>query len=362
MKELVKNKVEREISQDLDRRGPAGVAAQQRRTALRTWLASLYPLSFNEDMLPHLLMAIIPFEQPQLSLLQSHIGSTSIAFLVDAIIAQCHTRPRSLRPPFISKGHFYAVARIAIEEGHKIALGYGLQPDGYNDLIKEAFRIACTTLKINHVPWSMNPDGRHGAPSTRVVHNVWLNLGAKSPRSALGPAPLIAHQHSRQEVTLRSSSAMQLADPQEEWTALDVKLIDFHTMVHKSTLPTEFDLPLPSGSVHDSDAYVEETYNYVRESYDSDNHLHHLALIAAIASAGLLPNIFPPKKIEIPKSSSKYSDCIRNVDWVTRSRGGATHGHIFIKMVTYFIIAMYDKSSPVSLRANKKAWFKKHSK
>lgn len=78
-----------QISGDLDRRGAAGIAAKQRCAALQRWLDSNRPLSFNENTHPHLLLAIIPFECPQLTLTPTHIGSKSILFLIEAILIQC---------------------------------------------------------------------------------------------------------------------------------------------------------------------------------------------------------------------------------------------------------------------------------
>lgn len=136
-----------------------------------------------------------------------------------------------------------------------------------------------------------------GAPPTRVVYHTWLNLGATSSWLTLGPATVVARQYSRQEVALYYSLLVQLADPRGDWLVLDVKLVDFHLVLHKTVLPTEFDLPLPSVSVQDGDHYIKETYNYVCDAYNCQNPLHHLALIAAISAASLLPDIFPPKRL-----------------------------------------------------------------
>lgn len=361
IKNLVKDQVVNELTDGLDNRGPSGIAARQRRTALNIWLASPYPLSINQQVLPHLLMAILPINQQQMTLAASSLGRKSIQFFVDSIISQCTIRPRSLRPPFISKGRFYNIARIAIEEGQKLASGYGVPMAGYILLVKDAFRLACIELKINHVPWSRNPDGGRGAPSIRVVHNIWLNLGAVPPHSMQDPAPLLARHSSRQHVALRSSAATQLADPRADWNALDVKLLDFHTVLHKTSLPTEFNIALPSATFSESAAYIRDTYQYVQASYSRQNHLHHLALIASIACAGLLPNIYVSQKISPPNNPSLFKNFIRNLEWTSRDKKGSTQCFIFIQMVTFFIIGLYDTASPVSMRVDKKAWFSKHS-
>ncbi|KAG9311945.1 hypothetical protein JVU11DRAFT_8206 [Chiua virens] len=361
VKVLVKEAVLKEISNDLTLRGPSGIAARERQTALKSWLDCDNPLSFTEDVLPQLLMAIVPLQHQKLTLPSSHLGSQSIDFFVDAIMTQCSYHGRILRPPFSKKGHFHHLASIAIKECEKIIAISDLRNEDSEQLIKESFRLASITLKINHIPWSANPDGGRGAPSVRMVHNVWLNLGAASLHSNQHSAALIARKQSRQQIAVRSSISVQLSDARGDWNALDVKLVDFHTVIHKTILPREFDMPSSNTSTSTTEAYIEETYNYVRAAYDRNKPLHHLALIASIACAGLLPHIYAPMKITQPKQNSNFTDCLRNLEWETRTKRGASQAHIFLKMVTFFIIALYDQSSPIFYKSDKSAWFKKHS-
>lgn len=116
----------------------------------------------------------------------------------------------------------------------------------------------------------------------------------------------------------------------------------------------------PNTSHASTGSYIEDTYAYIKASYNLHTPMDYLALIASIAYVGLLPNIYAPDKITPSKNMLKYADFVQKLDWEDHTRYGASHAHIFFHMVTVFIISLYDPESPVLKRTDRNAWFKKY--
>jgi hypothetical protein len=119
---------------------------------------------------------------------------------------------------------------------------------------------------------------------------------------------------------------------------------------------------LVSSELNTKEQYITAAYTWAHSNFDGTKPIHQLALIASIACAGLLPNIFHPDKMTKPSSPLHYRDFIRDMDWTTRPRKGVTVQSSFMHMVTVFIISLYEPTSTISCRKSNKEWFAKHSK
>lgn len=153
---------------------------------------------------------------------------------------QC-TQPSRCKPPFIADGQFIHVACAAIHKvtafatQHGICVGKDLEV-----IIHDSCISACHTLKINQVPWSEPPiPGHHGAPPTCVVHDIWMSLGAKN--SSRAPTSTAIHNHNNTPAAIARCTSQNIIalDSHGKWSALDVMLKSFHTVLHKSVAPCE---------------------------------------------------------------------------------------------------------------------------
>jgi hypothetical protein len=368
IKRLVQDGVLKELRPILDSGDrPTQRLAKERHTALSRWLDEDLPLSYSNNVLPYLLRAIVDTNRgnAKLELTESHLGRKPVSYLVDLIISQCKTLNSRRRPPFITGGNFLPVMRVAIDEIIDCAAHACIASDQTNSWVSQAITHACNVLKVNHVPWCIRPAGHNGAPSSVVVHNVWLNLGA-APRPLTQPSSsFLTRQESLHMAALQSSEVIELDDPRGDWNALGVRLNKFSSVLHKTILPIEWDKN--AASLVTCSKYVTDAYNYVQNTFDPAIPLHRLAIIIAIAFAGLTPKIFAPTiiKDQTPKQPSQLAAYIRGLEWVSRpEKRGATSQEPFITMMSTFVIAMSDPASPISERvqggSDIKEWLTKH--
>ncbi|KAG2029409.1 hypothetical protein BDR03DRAFT_1018433 [Suillus americanus] len=369
IKRLVKDRVLKELRPILDGSDrPAHRLAKDRHTSLSRWLDEDFPLSYSNNVLPYLLRAVVNTNtgNPTVELKGSHLGRKPLSFLVDLIITQCRTPNSRRRPPFITGGNFLPVMRVAIDEMRDCAVHACIAAgDQTNAWVSQAMTHAFSILKVNHVPWCI-PPARHGAPSSVVAHDVWLNLGAAQKPLTQPSASFLTRQESLYMAALQSSEVMELDDPRGDWNALDVRLNKFSSVLHKTVLPIEWDKH--AASLATSCEYVIDSYNYVQNTFNPSTPLHQLAIIVAIAFAGLTPKIFAPgiMRAQIPTQPNQLSAYIRGLEWVPRpEKRGATSQEPFITMMSTFVIAMSDQESPISKRvrggSDIKEWLTKHS-
>lgn len=372
VKTLVKTCVLSELTPIIEEGGLELAAAVSRRNALFRWFKSDNPLSMDQDAHPSLIEAVAPPVNGVMELTPTCPSSVSVSKFVEDVLAHCTALNPRRKPPFIADGQFLHVTRATIRELTTFGTRHGLAHDSIRQTIQEAFVSACHTVKINHVPWSTpRIVGRRGAPSSQVVHNVWLSLGAKNPKGPPVSAVIRAHNNTPAAIAQRSSQKTIAEDGRGEWSALNVSLKSFHTVLHKVIPPREISEGSPdTGS---NEAYILEGYTYARDIFDMSKPLHLLALVASIACAGLLPNVWPSKDQlrDKPSCPSQYRAFIRTLDWEFReSRArGVTDTQIFVKMVTGYIICMYDEESPIMTRSRSKEkgigikkWMVKHSR
>ncbi|KAG2133427.1 hypothetical protein BD769DRAFT_1386133 [Suillus cothurnatus] len=240
------------------------------------------------------------------------------------------------QPPFITGGHFLAVMWVAIDEMKQCASRDSVEGKDVDLFISEMISHVCQSLKINHIPWSMNQVGGGGTPSSIIIHDVWLNLGATAIPRPPSSASFLTRQESLQIIALNSSTQIQLEDSQGDWSANDVHLNNFASVAHKV--------------MTSSPQYIIDTYDYVQTTFISSVPIHQLALFVSMAFSSLLPNIYPPKIWgDVPKEAQELAFYIRNLEWVSRQKKGISELEPFITMMSTFIIALYELESPISV-------------
>ncbi|KAI6010564.1 hypothetical protein EDC04DRAFT_2610141 [Pisolithus marmoratus] len=257
----------------------------------------------------------------------SVLGQKPVSFLAESILTAVTLATGHRKPPFISGGNFYHIACVTVEEMKSIARHAGVKCQDKKCLLVDAFCCVFESLKVNHVPWSGNPQRTIGCPSTATVHDVWLNLGAKGPTSSI-TSTTFSQNHSVGLLALHASEDIQASDAHGDWSALDIRLLTFESILHKP--------------------------------------LHQLATLCAVVCMGLIPSIFPPEKISYPSRKVQYEAYIHDLDWATRkNRKGTTAAGPFITMVIGFIISLYEPDSPISHHiqdgSDLKPWWAKHT-
>ncbi|KAG2090293.1 hypothetical protein BD769DRAFT_1679717 [Suillus cothurnatus] len=95
-------------------------------------------------------------------------------------------------------------AWVAIDEMKWCASRDSVEGKDVDLFISEAISHVCQSLKINHIPWSMNQVGGGGTPSSVIIHDVWLNLGATAIPRPPSSASFLTRQESLQIIALNS--------------------------------------------------------------------------------------------------------------------------------------------------------------
>ncbi|KIN94304.1 hypothetical protein M404DRAFT_940888 [Pisolithus tinctorius Marx 270] len=339
-------------------------AARSRQHALASWLDSSLPLSYNPTTFQFLLLAVRPLTDGDLNLIHSSTGPKPLSFFVSEILYMCNHPNSRRRPPFIKGGNFLPVIQMASKEILAIADAELLQHADRLVFLSDALLRAARELQVNHVPWSPNPSGRSGNPSSIISHHTWLNLGHSDAPLTSPNAPFLSAHQSALAIARRTSEHIQASDPRGRWSVLAIGLPAFNSILHKSIPPSEF--VLENASLDGSPQYVRDAYNHAISSFNPSLPLHQLAVFVALIFANLLPSAFAPKDIASPSTFDAYLPYIRSLKWVARKKSkGTTDKDPFIVMVITFILCLYDHDSPIIKRLlaceSLDNWVSKHS-
>jgi len=267
-------------------------------------------------------------------------GGKPLSFFIDLIIKNSSGLQR--RPPFIQKGSFQRIFRIAISECRKMYLRHQYSADCIEEIVSVIVTKIAQDLRINHIPWV--PDhapGAPGRPSSTIQHGIWLPLGeTEHPRAQ--PKSNAPVSQSRQIMAVRTSQKIALDDPSSRWSACTIRLSNFHKVLHKNSLPTEWHFD------NASDTFQRSVYDWVSQKYDPlSNPLHAIALFIALIFTGLLPKIYP-SEVPQPSSIQNIYQAVRSSPFIEKvNKKGSTLPDPFITMVSGFIIAMMDSDSPL---------------
>jgi len=270
--------------------------AHDRLMALSRWEDEDLPLSSNASIVVNLLHGLVDPETQAYEMPYAKVGSKPLSFFADAIVQQCTSTKRLRKPPFIRGGNFLAVARIAVEEILSLTGLSNMKSADANNFVKDALIAACCSLKINHILWIRDHDGRHGRPTITICHDVWLNLSATDKPPSMVVPSFLSRQQSASSAAFRASEKIQTSDPRGDWSAISVRLVKFHTVLHKMSLPTKWNIrhlgfkSLPQEVI--------DSYTEVRDNFVCTNPLEQLSVMYAIIACGLLPNIYAPSKIK----------------------------------------------------------------
>ncbi|KAI6103903.1 hypothetical protein EDD16DRAFT_1520183 [Pisolithus croceorrhizus] len=165
-------------------------------------------------------------------------------------------------------------------------------------------------------------------------------------------------------LTLQASEQTQTTDPHGNWSAVNICLINFTSILHKTKMPIEWDIDHVSKDC--MPPYIMKAHCPTTGKYDGMNYLHQLATFCTIICAGLLPSIFLPDMSNHPSNPTQFKSYVHDLDWVVcKRRKGTTHTSPFITMVIGFIISLYEQDSPIITAihscSNLKHWWSKHT-
>ncbi|KAI5999940.1 hypothetical protein EDD15DRAFT_2362477 [Pisolithus albus] len=300
----------------------------------------------------HLVRAVVSDPRNLIDGLPKSVHSPkSIQWFAREMISASASGAAHPRAPFISGGGALPVMRVALSEA-KCQLGI-TNMDSEANVLDLLVRVL-NKRHVMNVPWSRNPTPGPGRPPSTVVYDSWVNLGSRHPHGASEPLIVGPSQRRIADATQSSTIASE-KDCRAPWSVNDLSIQELHRMLDRSTLPVEWSLQLIS--LPNSDSYVTKTYEWVRDNYDGSKPVHQTALIVAIIFAAVLPNILhdsTPSHLRSVTTPEAITHAVRSSPWCPPPPGrkGFTSSHHFVTMMSTFIIAMYEPTSPLRIYMN----------
>lgn len=338
------------------------VTSDSLRKALHFWENDTNPLHYNS--LVKLIELVNPTETslPPASETRLNVDEFS-RFLIN--LADKGTVKGA---PFLPDGKFQHVLPCAIKHIRRFA---SISSDGNEDeFAASLFKNAIDERKISFIPWSL-PHQRRGQHPTTVSFYAWTSFGKKlSKRSQIVDVNTFRpeERHTAQREKVRDQ--LQATDQNAKWEAGKLRVDELHTILNKTVRPVDFTMPsFVSGNKW---AITKETYDYVNERLDLTKTLHRLALLLAIIFSMLCPRVYMDYG---SRDSPDLEHCdtariyLNTIPWNSRQdagKKGNMQRDIYIGMVTTYIVALYDKSSPIrrhfiSSKGLGEGWTDKHS-
>jgi hypothetical protein len=330
----------------------ARLDARRREYALKSWLALARPLAYGNDdksdahkLLVNAVVAdkdLICYGLPNL---QEH--SMAPSALAESLL-RFASAPHPSRPiaPVLSSGTFLPILCVALEA--ITSMNSFMDKETLDLFLSKALLNAIHLFKIRFVPSHKSRSSSSRAPPRTAVFNSWASLGLQDQQHRhLSLNPSSEPSSSRaSEVALTNALAF---DCHAEWTASTVSLATLHSVLHRTSLPSDFSPPISTKA-----PYVDQTYVWVRNRYDGTKAIHHLAVIISIIASSLLPSLFMPTSVNKTlflqaTSRQAVTDLYHSIPWVSRNKKGMTDKSIFISMITTFVIALYEDESPLRL-------------
>ncbi|KAI9430746.1 hypothetical protein H4582DRAFT_2086078 [Lactarius indigo] len=330
---------------------------KERESFLKSWLSLKRPLAYGQvdqqATFVSLLQAVVA--DP---LLISHglpnfrqHAMTPTTFVNSLIAMSDPTNPSLPHAPVLSSGSFLPLLKHA----HSIILSLPpLSPDDdLHLLLRHSFLNSLSHLLIRFVP-SHRPRSSSSGASPRVpVFDSWASLGLADAARQIVPLQGPSHQlpnpsHQAAHEALRSAL---FTDTAAQWSLHPITIPLLHTILNKSSLPLDFVAPSRTG-----EPYVDDTYNWVIHNYDPNKPIHRLALIVAIIVSHFLPFVFPPNPIpSLPFANAFDTYAVykaySTLPWQDRKgKKGVSNRLIYVSMLTTFIIAIHEPSSPLGQR------------
>lgn len=323
-----------------------------RESCLQSWMKLPSPLAYScdgcTDSFTLLVKAIAPDEQSEYYGLPNCKENTTspndfAKSLFDMSKPASPSRPKA---PVQANGSFLPVLQVA----HKALISLQTEADAPTQytFFVNVFSRALRHFKVNFFPSTQPSPHSVGSPYRVPVYNSWGNLGGPNKLQQLTLASQ-SSQPSISPTTVALNKAIA-SDCNAEWSANTLCLTTLHTVLNKTSLPMDF--KPPTQATGDDVAYVNDTFDWIKECYDGTKPLHHLALLVAIITASsLLPKLFMPKGSKSLFSDSNSKQDVReiynNMDWIKKDKKGMSDKGIFIAMFTALTISIYEENSPL---------------
>ncbi|EKM74525.1 hypothetical protein AGABI1DRAFT_133148 [Agaricus bisporus var. burnettii JB137-S8] len=364
-KDLVSTEVYKAIKRQSSLPFPESGYAAVRSAALRQWKTAPYPLSYggNQSATYNALISSI-YPNPHIEPPEGMRVTESLSYhnLAKRIIAAIIHPGRSIPAPLWKGGSCVTALGIAVPEIQGIL---HVPESDFEDIVAEILATTLRDLKVEFVPWHATSRSARG--TCRVASYLhWMLI---NHTDEIGPLirshpPALAPMETSQPTRSRFSALANRGQMQEEATIIDrfsawnvpPSLFLMKGLWDKAVLPAEWSFEnahLDTLDGQEACQYVIDVYAWARDSYDGDNWRHHMSLVWAILTTTILPHLYIPVQFKAEarkeKTAQALNEAIRCWKWVEPppNKKGVTSAPPFITMITTYIMAVLDPSSPL---------------
>lgn len=339
--------------------------AKTRRLNLKKWLSCKHPLSYLDRAFEYLLRAVVgdPTDY-SFGLPNPTKEKLSVRDFAKLIVNMSRSiDPVPVAAPLISTASSPMVFKVAHIYMSKFVPRHS--PDSATQFLQNAFIIAANHLHINNIPWHLS--GGRGRRHRKPHFESWINLGKAAQ---LPSAKSLASQgnNGAEEASQRA----QASDSRAAWAACSITLQSLPEFLSRTVPPDEFSMDsIALDKTESKDSIVRQTYQWAFAEFNISKPLHQLAILVGIYVSKLIPNLFYDSDNrpdhEHYKTMFAFTQAVRAMTWMPNSsRKGCKIAAQFIAMVPVYIMAVFDRSSPLhdhfdKARSFPTAWNKKHS-
>ncbi|KAG0692492.1 hypothetical protein DFH29DRAFT_1046484 [Suillus ampliporus] len=339
--------------------------ATTRRLNLKKWLACPQPLSYDEKAYKCLLRCIVGDpDDYSLGLPNPTKVKLSIRDFAKLIADMSHEKsPTPLAAPLISSGSSPTIFKVALQYMSKYVPRHS--PAAAKTFLQNALIVAANHLHINNIPWHL-PAARGRRPQ-KPHFESWVNLG----KAAIVPS-LTRLNSQVLDPAEEASQRAQASDTRAAWAAGSITLQSLPDFISRSVPPNEFTIDnIAVDKTEPKDSVTRKTYQWAFAEFDMAVPLHRLALLVGIYVSKITPNLFYDRQ-QRPDHHAfdtmfDFTKALRRMAWEPKStRKGCKVAAPFVPMVTAFIMAVYDITSPLQAyfhdhQTFPKPWNKKNS-
>ncbi|KAG2335563.1 hypothetical protein BDR05DRAFT_1006676 [Suillus weaverae] len=343
----------------------SSLEAKIRSLNLKKWLACKHPLSYIDRAFEYLLRAVVSDSGDySLGLPNPTQEKLSIHDFAKLLVNMSRpTNPVPVAAPLISNSSSPMVFRVALIYMSKFVPRHS--PNAATQFLHNAFIIAANHLHINNIPWHLA--GGRGRRHSKPHFESWINLGKATQ---LPTVQSLASQ--TKNGAAEASQRAQASDTRAAWAACSITLQSLPDFLSRTVPPDEFCMDSVTLDKSDGkDSIVHKTYQWAFAEFDMSRPLHQLAILVGVYVSKLIPDLFydmdDRPDHESYRTMFAFTKAVREMPWISNSRRkGCKIAAQFVAMVPVYIMAVFDRSSPLHdhferTKTFPTAWTKKHS-
>jgi hypothetical protein len=370
-RDLVERGIRPSIKQQLRSPLPVSEYGRQRQIAFNQWRGSARPLSFGDEQGTNyaLLLSSLCETVEDNAANSCKVSETFTYLRLAGLMIKTVTDGGPVAAPVQKHGSFIEALRIAVTEIRSL---FEIHDNDQEGVVQGLLAMTLKLLQIHFIPWHA-PSRNSRYTRVLVSHRYWMTIDRTNPASSSSLQGSSSRLRINERRTRQVAAETVMTHLSSDWSVPET-LSHMADYLDKTVLPVQWAIEFASlgrKTPPPDSLYVHETYKWVEENYRGNYWRHHMALVWSILVTAVLPRIYIPDAARaqvLPShSGTEAMEIIRNWRWVGNpgTKKGLKQPEPFITMVTAYIMALLDQSSPLMVGFKKRKglgnpWTSKH--